>query len=211
LNEAVRIPGLLESLDQARQSAAGLSPDLVALAADELLHIYHRFDVAKSAFAAHLAGPLYYPPPAIEHDDATILFPGAFTAVTVIRYWTFRAICLMELRELSLTHPEIVRAKQTEDGPNLRPETLMADSTATVRNVYQSVPYLTHPKMNLFGPSTVLFPMRTTIEVLQAGGEAAKEDLGRCLGVLDSIQAKGYYFPSFEREPLYTRCELLDS
>jgi hypothetical protein len=215
ISEAVCVPAILESLDQARQSDQGLGSELVERASGDLLEVYMRFDITKSAFATYLAAPLYYPPTASADGDAMIQFPGAYTAVTVIRYWTFRAICLMELRELSVSHPEIVQARRNdfEAVPNLSPGTLLADCTALARNIYQAIPYLAQTQMNIFGPTTTIFPLRTALEVLKAGGETTKDDFSRCKVVVASIRGRGYHLPNFDDNDLqrYTRCHVLDS
>ncbi|OCK73910.1 hypothetical protein K432DRAFT_410311 [Lepidopterella palustris CBS 459.81] len=195
LSEVVVLPQLLEQLDEARYASSRASPELVEKAAVTFLHVLQRLELWMQTFSAESPAPLFSVRPS-DHSDLCIWFPSVSVANSLTHFWAFRAMCLMQVRELGISFPDIRKEKYASMGITSGPA-LLGEAIELSRYIYQSTEFLMQDDMKLFGPSSVIFPLKEAYEILKVGGKQSEEDLRECRKMLDMIRRKGFHFPMF--------------
>jgi hypothetical protein len=102
----------------------------------------------------------------------------------------------MQLRELGISFPDITKDKYASMDISPGP-TLLNEAIQLSRYICQSTEFLMQDAMKIYGPYSVIFPLKVAFDALNAGGKESEEDLKECRKVLDMIRRKGFHFPMF--------------
>jgi hypothetical protein len=195
LSEVVALPKLLEELDEAPYGCSSASRELVERATDTFLYVLQRLDLWMESFTAESPLPLFYVKPG-DHGDLCIWFPNISVASCLTHFWAFRAMCLMQVRGLGILFPDIREGKYASMGISSR-SALLSEAIELSRHICQSIAFLMQDDMKIYGPFSVVFPLKVSYDTLKAGGKQCEEDLGDCWKVLDMIRRKDFHFPMF--------------
>jgi hypothetical protein len=195
LSEVLSLPGLLEQLDDARHASSCVSHDLVEKAVDTFFNVLQRLDLWMQSFTAASPTTLFSVRLG-DHDDLCIWFSSIYIANCLTHFWGFRAVCLMQLRELGVSFPDITKEKYASMEISSVP-VLLDEAIQLSRYICQSTEFLMQDAMKIYGPYSVIFPLKVAYDTLSAGGKESDEDLRECRKMLDMIRRKGFHFPMF--------------
>jgi hypothetical protein len=195
ISEVLSLPRLLEQLDEARHAPSCVPGDLIEKAVDTFLDVLQRLNLRMQSFTAESPTPLFSGRPG-DHGDLCIWFSNISIANYLTQFWGFRAVCPMQLMELGIAPPDITKEKyvsmETSPGPALLDEAIQLS-----RHICQSTEFLMQDAMKIYGPSSVIFPLKVAYDTLKAGGKGSEEDLRECKKMLDMIRRKSFYSPMF--------------
>lgn len=182
MNEAAGISSILETLD-----AAGPSRHVAAEALYDFRTTLGRLDAWADALESSAASPLFWFEPSPEGKRQYIWFQDITVANALTHFWAFKVICLGNidrLRTSFLGSGSVSRMTHFEEVKGL---SIM---------ICQSTEYLMQGEMRLFGPTSVILPLRTAYETFEAGGDQSREEREWCKGIFSDILARGHQFMS---------------
>ncbi|KAK5655383.1 hypothetical protein OQA88_5653 [Cercophora sp. LCS_1] len=198
MGEAITIPRLLENLDKAAGSPREVAVLVATDTLREIIAVFDSLDRWQQTFhsrwlKAPLFGSITLSEEVAGRDWPNFWFPGITDANVATHYWAFRVVCLATVRQISILHPEI--PFDHEDLAWRLPE---GNSFLEMKQlstwIVQSMDYLMQEEMKLFGPSSVLLPLRVAYDVFLAGGFHTEKELGWCREFLTGTIASGYRF-----------------
>jgi hypothetical protein len=103
----------------------------------------------------------------------------------------------MQLRELAISFPDITKEKKYVSMRISPSSALINEAIQLSRYIYQSTEFLMQDAMKIYGPYSVIFPLKVAYDTLSAGGKESEEDLRECRKMLGMIRRKGFHFPMF--------------
>jgi hypothetical protein len=183
MSEAAAIPSILEKLD------GDGSADGNKTALDEFNAVLCRLDSWVAAFQSSANPPLFWYKPSGEVGRQHIWFQSITAANAMTHLWAFRAICFRNIDRLTTSYPPM-------GSDNPREATHSEDTKRLSVMICQSIEYLMQDRMKLFGPTSVILPLRTAYETFEAGGLETKEELNWCKGIVANILSEGHNFLS---------------
>lgn len=200
MGEGLAIPAILESIDKAatlpRQAGATVAKDAIR----RLLSTLDSLKRWGDAFhIRHGRSPLFGTRliEGAEGEWPQLWYQSITDANIATHYWAFRAICLASVEQLAAAYP----------GANFDPKSLLLciqepSSFLEMKQlstwICQSIRYLMQEEMKLFGPSSILLPLRVAYDVFLAGGEYTKKELAWSRTILTDTVTNGYRFvPNF--------------
>ncbi|KAK3336260.1 hypothetical protein B0T19DRAFT_409015 [Cercophora scortea] len=200
MSEGALIPGILERLDSLarlpRESALPVAAEVLRAFLDSI----DRLDRWERSFQSSTLCPSFWPMPAAAHNNGrpSIWFPDVTTANALTHFWAFQVICLSGISKVTASYPELEFKCQSLNNPRESTETSRTTRfRETVRlsiKICQSIKYLLQDEMKLFGPTSVVLPLRIAYDTFEAGGSRTEEELVWCKDILAGIVAKGYRF-----------------
>ncbi|KAK3694117.1 hypothetical protein B0T22DRAFT_373526 [Podospora appendiculata] len=203
MSEGALIPGILERLD----STARLSRGSVLRIAEEVLRAFSdvvdRLDRWERAFQSSTLYPSFWPMPASHRDSngrPCIWFPDVTAANALTHFWAFRVICLSGISKVTASYPELefkcqpLNSLRDSESTETSQNTRFLETVRLSIRICQSIDYLLQDEMKLFGPTSVILPLRTAYDTFEAGGSRTEQERVWCKDILAGIIAKGYRF-----------------
>lgn len=198
MGEAIAIPRILESLDRAAGSPRHTAVLIAEDAMHEIVAIFDSLGRWQQAFHSRwLKGPLFgscvLSKEIAGREWPNRWYAGITDANVATHYWAFRVVCLANIQQILALYPEIpfdheaLASRLPEGSPFLEMKQL---STWII----QSMDYLMQEEMRLFGPSSILLPLRVAYDFFLAGGPYTEKELGWCREFLTGTIANGYRF-----------------
>ncbi|RAK79946.1 uncharacterized protein BO72DRAFT_493782 [Aspergillus fijiensis CBS 313.89] len=102
-----------------------------------------------------------------KHLDRVLWFPGITSANALVYLWTFKIICMTELRELA----EFSAPRHIEDEicfRDLSPASLKHQIIELAVLICQSMEYCIQDEMALYGPASAIYPLRIAHKILKS-------------------------------------------
>lgn len=179
---AAVIPSILERLD------AEDGEDIAEVARNEFLDVLLRLDAWEDDY---LPSPYTTDPPIVwfdpvmkpsgEYGKPRIWFRDITVANALTHLWAFKVICLRNMTRGQAQETNIVKLEVIK---------------RLSEKICQSTEYLMQDRMKLFGPASVILPLRTAYEAFEEGRPECKEELDWCKGILANIFSQGHEFVS---------------
>ncbi|KAK3392928.1 hypothetical protein B0H63DRAFT_456853 [Podospora didyma] len=187
LSEAAVIPSILERLDK----ASGLPPRDRAIVDRESLHDFVAVLGRLGQWETYLQSADQYPLSWVKADaeEGAIScrwFNNITDANVLTHFWAFKVICLQNIDELAGNHPGMTSSSQFS--------TSFRERVGLSVMISQSIGYLMQDEMKLFGPSSVIMPLRTAYDTFRAGSSQCKVELRQCNEIISGILERGYHF-----------------
>ncbi|KAL2262299.1 hypothetical protein VTK26DRAFT_1803 [Humicola hyalothermophila] len=178
MSEAAVIPSILEMLDTNSRD------DLIQKALEEFEAVLARLDLWGDAFLSRASSPLFWFKPPKNGGRQHIWYQNITAANALTHLWAFRIICLRNIDRL-----------RAGAAPGYSPEPMSLEETKRLAvMICQSTEYLLQDKMRLFGPTSVILPLRIALDTFEAGGIRSKEELDWCNAMIADIFDRGYQF-----------------
>ena len=134
--------------------------------------------------------PSYWLKPGGADGTPCLWFQSITSANALTHYWALQIICRDNISQLRARFPEIVVSDDTKALLDAHGE----DNVDIAVKICQSIEYLMQDEMRLFGPSSVILPLRVAYDTLQAGGSGTSEKLLCCQRIIARILGKGFQF-----------------
>ncbi len=97
-------------------------------------------------------------------------------------------LCQDNIRQLETRYPELASDEEFAG------KSCDEDSVALAVKICQSIEYLMQEEMRLFGPSSVILPLRVAYDTFRSGGSLTSEKLRWCQRIIARILGKGFQF-----------------
>lgn len=207
LSVASTLPSVLQKVDELQK----LPSDEATSAAYELwttlFEILGRLEQWKQSFRQGTSGLLYwtrltqcpnasqFQPLQSYNHNICIWFPNISVANSLIHFWAFRAICLMQIRNLATSFPTLGSGKLSAEN-QVSESIYRRDLMELATRICQSMDYLMQDEMKLYGPASTLFPLRTALGVFKEDSQRSKEYVAWCLRIVNQLLLKGIYSAS---------------
>lgn len=123
------------------------------------------------------------------HLERILWFPDITTANVLIHIWTFKVVCMTELRDLATSVP--VRVFECQDLPGglhrAQLDELISELSILI---CQSMEFCLQDNMALYGPASTLYPLQIAYQNLKASPEH-KKTVAYIEWVVERLVAKG--------------------
>lgn len=176
MSEAAVIPSILARVDSDDRG------DFTAQALKEFEAVLNRLDSWGAAFESRASSPPFWFESFAGDGRQHIWFHNITAANALTHLWAFRIICLRN----------IDRLKASCFGT--APDAPFDEIKRLAVMICQSTEYLLQDKMKLFGPTSVVLPLRIALETFEAGGSQSKEELEWCNATITEVFNRGYQF-----------------
>lgn len=219
LSEAASVPTLLQRMDEIHDPQVTIDKVCVVMQlSSDFVYTLHRLDEWEASVLSRETQPVYW-----YQDQETgscevptttkvlrIWFPGITMANAFTYVWSFRIICLFEMRRLAITFPRsnLHYAKKLGevDGRNF-----LDNARVLTKQVCQSMDYLLQDRMKLFGPASAILPLQLIYAVAELDPDAHQIEMEVVRKAIRRLVSKGLRsFPSyiFERNPFVHRWDV---
>ncbi|KAK4197801.1 hypothetical protein QBC40DRAFT_180108 [Triangularia verruculosa] len=180
MSEATIIPGIIEALSQNldRHAAVRVLAELEAL--------LERLASWEKSFHRTTAAPLFW------FDGDYVWFDSLTTANGLTHCWAFKAICLTSIGKIAISFPDMCPSAQLAHLPQ--------EARRVSALICRSIKYLMQEKMKLFGPTSIVLPLQTAYDTLEAGGSETEKDFAWCRKILESAFKEKRFLSLFFRQ-----------
>jgi hypothetical protein len=188
LTEAIAIPSVLQRLDLLQTYPAALANTESKTLQDALRTILQRLQLWEQGYESNLMRPLYWPH-AVDisrGEDIRLWFSDVTVANALTHYWALTAICLVHIQELKLATETYV-LDNTVRQQYLKPLTMIC----------QSIPFLFQESLNLYGPSSIAFPLSTVRYISRWNEQHGGIGMILYKDIIDYTISQGFYFNSY--------------
>ncbi|GAB1311452.1 hypothetical protein MFIFM68171_01662 [Madurella fahalii] len=182
MSEAAIIPSILERLDR-----AGSSGDVAAEVLHEFEAVLGRLDAWADSFHSSAPSPIFWLEPSVDAGRQHIWFPSITVANALTHFWAFKVICLGNIRRLKAAGVDSSNGRKAAHCGEIKSLSVM---------ICQSTEYLMQDRMRLFGPTSVMLPLRTAYEAFEVEGYESYEELEWCKRLFADILGRGHRFMS---------------
>ncbi|KAJ5651995.1 hypothetical protein N7507_009421 [Penicillium longicatenatum] len=190
LNEAVKLPSLLQQADKVIKSP-GLNHAEVSQVLDLFINFALRLDNWETTLFVDGSLP-YWPHGDAEDTPLPFWYLNITMANSFTHLWALRIICMKEMKQLATYLPpdslrESLSARRLHLG--LAENYLLMIVLA--RQIHLSMEFLLQDEMELFGPASTFFPLKVAYQTFKMGGVGYEVDIACIEGILDRLDRKG--------------------
>jgi hypothetical protein len=190
LNEAVKLPSLLQQADKVIKS-----PELNHAEVNQILDLFINFALRLDNWETTLfvdGSPPYWPHGHAEDTPLPFWYPNITMANAFTHLWALKIICMKEMKQLATYLPpdslrESLSARRLHAG--LAENDLLMIVLA--RQIHLSIEFLLQDEMELFGPASTFFPLKVAYQTFKMGGDGYKVDITCIESILDRLDRKG--------------------
>lgn len=205
LSHAAVIPSLLEKSDLLGRFPADVTQSTVAETYSGFEQVFYALLQWEKSQSNQENGILYWTkstrsttgfgPGPSSTPYVSLWFPNILLANAFTHLWTFQVICLRErakfISRLSSGAYESVAMNSELPCTIFNGESIFELST----KICQSMEYQLQDEMKLYGPASILFPLRTARETFELDAVQHREQIIWCQGFSDQLRSKGIYLP----------------
>ncbi|KAK0716947.1 hypothetical protein B0T26DRAFT_644673, partial [Lasiosphaeria miniovina] len=197
MSEGAMIPSIFEIVDKAAGAPGSAIP-----AAREAIHrfkaLLDRLRQWEERFQPITRPPSmsWVKPATGPYDKPWIWFRSITDANALTNLWAFKTICLTNVEMLTTSFPDLVLEDEFSRH-GISKTSLMQEAVHLATMICQSVGYLMQGEMKLFGPTSVLFPLRTAHDTFREGGSRTTKELSWFNEILVSIYGRDECIPLF--------------
>ena len=194
LNEATRLPGLLQEYDGLVKLYRTTGADAVERLQEQFLGVIDDLENWERLSASRASFELFYPKPSPSPSDGNLIwFPNMTVASSLTHYWAFKIIAKMHIEELDA----ILAATKTDQQPCRRRSTTGKESvSALAQRICGSMSFFLEPEMKLYGPASTFFTFRTAMHVFQSEPYRCEAGLEQCQKIIARMASMGVHFSS---------------
>jgi len=197
MGEAAGIPAVLESLDQAGTMPRASGISIAKSSLRQLVAVLENLESWKGGFHSRFfKTPMFGSTLVGSKSDSewpNLYFQSITDANVATHFWAFRVICLATIEQVAAQYPEAEFDRQIlaalMPGSNTVQEMIQLST-----HICQSMAYLMQEEMKLFGPSSILLPLRVAYDTFLAGQAHTAKQLAWCRSFLTDTIESGYRF-----------------
>jgi hypothetical protein len=204
INQAVKLPALLDRFDKIRDLA---DPSSLA-ETTQLWNDFRNFIESVRQWESDLTSeeplPLYWVKSTYMESPITtkdiLWYPDIMTANSLTHCWAFEIIARTQLAALERSttdtkgsglcyedsHPDLHTASESSEQRSI---------AALAEMVFDSMPYLLQSEFKLYGPGSAFFTLPTAMRVFQDEPNRYRLQIVRCQAIIDHLASIGVFFP----------------
>jgi hypothetical protein len=202
LSHAASIPSLLEKVDRWTQVPCEATQSTVNQAYGAFKQVLANLQQWEESQKEQRNGPLYWPKSMGGKDgpystsggmfDISLWFLDIPVANAFTHFWTFQIICLVHIAKLESQFSDWASFGALTIDESLPRSIYEAEYISELSTkICQSMEYQLQDEMRLYGPASVLFPLRTAREIFDVDMHRNHQQIGWCQRIEDQLRIKG--------------------
>jgi hypothetical protein len=195
-SRALAIPPILDKLDEAKAAERDLAIAVAKDSVEGLVTVLDELDEWRSKFYDQEVNEPGFGSTSVDRpgpEPPSIWYKSITDCNSATHFWACRALCLVAIGELKTKYPEVTFDLESV-ATRVPGGNLLQETRRLAMWICQSAEYVLQDEMKMFGPGSVLLPVRVAHDIFLAGGAETEKQLGWCGSILQNAKSKGYEF-----------------